>query len=87
MTQGTRRDHGALVGWKGQNFGDNLVLQVQSLTRSPREGEDEPRHFDYVLNRNQAAQLGQYLFELSGLTPPPRRKRWLPRLRRKARQE
>ena len=74
MGEQAREDHGALVGWKAQSIGDNLVLQIQSLTRDTRDAQGEPRCFDYVLNRNQAVQLGNFLFEITGQTAPKRRR-------------
>lgn len=80
MGQESREEHGALVGWKGQNLGSNLILQVESLTRTPEAGGDERRCFRYVMNKQQAAQLGQYLFEVSGQTAPRRKRGWLSRM-------
>lgn len=80
MGEDTREDHGALVGWGAQNLGDRLVLKIQSVDKPPPHEEEDVHSFLYVMDRNQAVQLGNYLFDITGQTPPKRRRNWLDRL-------
>lgn len=70
-------DYGALVGWTSSRNGDRLMLRLQSVTRPPPHGADDVHAHSYMLDRNQAAQLANYLFEISELTPPDTRGRGL----------
>lgn len=80
MTEQLREDHGALVGWSAQNLGNKLVLRIQSISQAPASEKGEVHSFLYVLDRNQAVQLGNYLFEITGQTAPRRKRNWLDRL-------
>lgn len=65
----------ALVGWNTMQMGERLVLQLQSVTSPPpHRAEDVSTHY-YVITRNQAVQLGNYLFDMTGQTPPRKHKR------------
>jgi biofilm regulator BssS len=73
--------HGALVGWTSQNLGGRLVLRLQSVTKPAPHSQDDVHSFYFVMDENQAVQLGNYLFELTGQTAPRKRKRsWFDRL-------
>ena len=75
MEAETHVDHGALVGWKGQNLGERIVLTMQSVTTPPPHERGDVNDFLFMLDRQQAVQLGYFLFKITGETPPPKRKR------------
>jgi biofilm regulator BssS len=64
--------YGALVGWTSQRLGPRFVLQVQSVTSPPPHQESEVDSFYFVVDKNQAVQLGNCLFNLAGATRPAR---------------
>ena len=72
---------GALVGWTAMPTGERVVLNLQTVRKPPpHTGEDVERHA-LVLTSTQAVQLGNYLFSITGQTPPsPRPKGVLGRL-------
>ncbi|WP_052768918.1 hypothetical protein [Aurantiacibacter marinus] len=77
----SRDDFGALVGWTSTRSGDRLTLRLQSVRTPPPHSEADVDSRLYMLDRNQAAQLANYLFEMSGHTKPGKRGRgWLARL-------
>ncbi|MFA9200479.1 MAG: hypothetical protein ACEQR8_04715 [Cypionkella sp.] len=65
---------GALVGWTHQDLGERVMIKLQSARQHLAEG-DAPEEFHYLMTKNQAAVLGQYLFALSGRLPAPAKKR------------
>jgi hypothetical protein len=66
---------GALVGWTHQDLGERVMVKVQS-TRQHQLGDGEPvDEFHYLMTKNQAAVLGQYLYSISGRLPQPAKKR------------
>ena len=72
-----------LVGWTAQDYGTNMVLRLETATTIP-ESKDDVLESRLVLNKDQAVQLGNMLYELSGrLTPklakPSRLERMLSR--------
>lgn len=73
--------HGALVGWSHQDLGDKVLLRIETVN-SPEAAHDyTPDVLRVLLTKQQASVLGNYLFELSGQTPPrPRDRRLLKRL-------
>ena len=72
-------EHGALVGWTAQRLGERLVLRMQSVTTPPpREARDiAVRHL--MMDRQQALQLGHFLFEMFDESKPPKRLGWFRR--------
>ncbi|MXP42531.1 hypothetical protein GRI75_12860 [Altererythrobacter soli] len=61
-------NQGALVGWHHQDLGDRVLLALQTRQRA-----GDPDDFDVLrvlMTKNQAAVLGNYLFQVSGQTPP-----------------
>lgn len=81
MTLGNDDNFAVLVGWTSQDLGKRLVLRLQSVTTPPPHSEEDVHTFQLLMDKNQAVLLGNYLFELSGQTPPRKRKRsWLDRL-------
>lgn len=76
-----RETYGVLVGWSHHPIGERIDLKLQCVqsTRSLAQDEIDSHHF--VMTREQASVLANYLFRIAGATPPPRRKgrlaRWL----------
>ena len=68
--------YGILLGWKADPAGDKISLLMQSTRKVVEKGEDV-RDFRYFMTRQQAVQLGNYLFGVAGETPPVRKKRGL----------
>ena len=74
-------EFGALVGWTAERTGDRLTLRVQSVTRPPPHAVGDVRSNYFVLDRNQAVQLGNFLFDMvEQQRPVPRRRGLLARL-------
>ena len=72
-----RESYGVLVGWSHQDLNDRLDLRMQS-TRSTRRGApDEVDSHHFMMTRNQALVLANYLFTVTGQAPPRRRRRGL----------
>ena len=67
---------GMLLGWDAAPAGDRIALKMQS-TRKIVESEGDVREFRYFLSKEQAVQLGNYLYTLAGETAPTRKKRGL----------
>ncbi len=63
-------NHGALVGWSHQDLGDKLLLRIESLGSPAAAQEHVPDVLRLLLTKQQAGVLGNYLFEISGQTPP-----------------
>lgn len=81
MTLDDRDRYEALVGWTGQDTGSRLVLHLQSVTKPPPHSEEDVHIFHLLMDKNQAVQLGDYLFTLAGQTSRRKKKRsWLDRL-------
>lgn len=65
-------DTGALVGWRADDLGQRIVLHLQTMHREA--GQDRMlRERAILLDRNQAVQLANYLFEVTGETKPKKR--------------
>ena len=77
MDEGARDDFGALVGWTSTRSGDRLTLRLQSVRTPPPHEKGDIDSRLYMLDQNQAAQLANYLFEMSGQSKPSRRERGL----------
>lgn len=76
MSQETidRDNYGVLVGWTHQRIGDRFDLRLQTVqsTRELHNNEVDSHHF--VMTREQATVLANYLFRITEQTPPrPRR--------------
>lgn len=65
-----------LVGWTSTGLGDRLVLRMQGVNTPPPHKQEDVKVTEFYLSRNQAAQLGQYLFEATGQTAPRKRSRF-----------
>jgi hypothetical protein len=66
---------GALVGWTHMDLGERVMIKLQSTRKAGLPAGEPIDEFRYVMTKNQAAVLGQYLFSLSGRLPQPARKR------------
>ena len=58
-----------LVGWTAQDYGASMILRRETVTNLP-ESEDDVLVSRMVMNKDQAVQLGNMLFELCGTLPP-----------------
>lgn len=68
---------GALVGWTHQDLGDKVLLRMQSKHAADAEQSDPVDEFHYIMTKNQAAVLANYLFTISGRLPQAKRRfRW-----------
>jgi trimethylamine:corrinoid methyltransferase-like protein len=76
VTHAKQDYYGALVGWTSQSLGSRLVLHVEGVTTPPPHDEEAVDSFYFVMEKNQAVLLGNYLFRMAGATQPapPRRK-------------
>ena len=62
-----------LVGWTAQDYGASMILRLETVTNLP-ESEDDVLVSRMVMNKDQAVQLGNMLFEMSGTLPPKKGK-------------
>ena len=67
-------DFGVLLGWDSSPAGQRIMLLMQSARKTPDQ-PDDVRDFRYFLTREQAVQLGNYLYGLAGETAPKRKSR------------
>ena len=73
--------YGALVGWTSEDLGERLVLRMQSVAKPPPHSAEDVRSFHFLMDKQQAVQLGNYLFRVTGETAPQKPKRsWFVRL-------
>ena len=61
-----------LLGWKADPAGEKIALLMQSTSKLVDSSEDV-REYRYFMSKQQAVQLGNYLYELAGETAPKRR--------------
>lgn len=80
MSHGNVDSYGALVGWKAEDLHDRIVLRMQFVHKPPPHSRDDVHHSVLVIDKNQAVQLGNYLFEITGQTKPASRPSWFGRL-------
>ncbi|WP_296674683.1 hypothetical protein [Novosphingobium sp.] len=75
MAQADNESFGVLVGWAHHAVGPklDLTLQCTQSTRCNNRREVDDHHI--VMTREQAAVLANYLFRVSGQTPPKQRGR------------
>ena len=66
-------DFGILLGWDAAPAGERIALKMQS-TRKVVEKAEDVREYRYFMTKEQAVQLGNYLFTIAGETAPHRRK-------------
>ncbi|UOR15115.1 hypothetical protein [Qipengyuania aquimaris] len=70
---------GMLLGWKADPAGEKIALLMQSTSKVVDSSEDV-REYRYFMTKQQAVQLGNYLYELAGETAPKRKRGWMERL-------
>lgn len=71
---------GVLVGWRSQDLGTSMVLEIQTVERATWEHGETPLRTKVMMTNSQAAVLANYLLKMSGATPPPRKRGWMARL-------
>ena len=66
---------GALVGWDHHDAGDRILLRIESVQSSEAAKTHDPDLFRFLMTKQQAAILGQYLVRISGqpLVAPKKR--------------
>ena len=72
-----QKGYGALVGWTASQTRDRVALHLQSVSKAPPHTADDVETQIYLMDRNQAMQLANYLFELGNTTTPSKRGRGL----------
>ena len=81
MMKSGQQDYGALVGWTSTRTGDRVALHLQSVDKPPPHKQADVQTQIYLMDRNQAMQLANFLFEMGGTTIPDRSDRsWIKRL-------
>lgn len=74
-------NYGALVGWAHHDAGDRIMLRLESVQSSDAAQRHDPDLFRFLMTKQQAAILGNYLVRLSGQPPIVLKKRgWFRRL-------
>lgn len=68
---------GALVGWTSEDLGDRIVLRMDCVTKPPPHRSDDVHRTRFIISKDQAALLGNFLYEVSGQSAPRRHKRRL----------
>lgn len=76
----SHHDHAALVGWTAQRLGDRLILRMQSVTKPPPHASADVHTTHLLMDRQQAIQMANFMFEMFDETKPPRRSGWLARV-------
>ncbi|MFM5948917.1 MAG: hypothetical protein ACKOPM_06770 [Novosphingobium sp.] len=69
-----RESFGVLVGWAHHAFNDKLDLTLQCVQSSRLKDRREIDDHHIVMTPQQAAVLANYLYQISGQTPPEPRK-------------
>lgn len=75
--QTSHESFGVLIGWTHHDLNDRLDLRLQSTqsTRCGAPAEVDSHHF--MMTRNQALVLANYLFSVTGQGPPRRHRKGL----------
>lgn len=60
---------GALVGWTHHDAGDRIMLRLGSVQTSEAAKKHDPDLFRFLMTKQQAAILGNYLVGISGQSP------------------
>jgi hypothetical protein len=71
--------YGALVGWVHHEAGDRILLRLESVQTTQAAESHDPDVFRFLMTKQQAAVLGNYLMRLSGQTVAPQRPTWFQR--------
>lgn len=75
-----RESFGVLVGWAHHSFNNKVDLTLQCVQSTRRDNAREIDDHHIVMTPQQAAVLANYLYKLSGQTPPVQRKGFFRRL-------
>jgi len=70
-------DYGALVGWTTKRKDGRVMLRMQCVNKAPPHARGDVHSHFYVMDEQQAVQLGNYLFEITNQTRPSRKGRGL----------
>ena len=65
---------GVLAGWTHSEFSGRLDLRLQTVRSSRRTAPADVDSHHIIMTKNQAAVLANYLYRVSGQTPPQRRR-------------
>jgi hypothetical protein len=69
-----RETYGVLVGWSHHPIGERLDLKLQCIQSTRNLAQDEIDAHHFVMTREQATVLANYLFRIAEATPPQHRK-------------
>lgn len=72
--------YGVLVGWAHRTINNRLDLTLQCVDSTRCGDRHEPDDHHIVMTPQQAAVLANYLYKISGQTPPAARKGFFRRL-------
>ena len=75
-----QESYGVLVGWAHHAFGGKVDLTLQCIKSTRRANDAEIDDHHIVMTPSQAAVLANYLFQISGQSPPAPRRGLLRRL-------
>lgn len=75
-----QQSYGVLVGWAHHSFNNKVDLTLQCVQSTRRGNAREIDDHHIVMTPQQAAVLANYLFRISGQTPPAPRKGFFRRL-------
>ena len=70
-----------LAGWTHSEFTDRLDFNLQRYVSSRRKVPEDVDLHHIVMTKNQATVLANYLFQISGQNPPPKRRTVAPPVR------
>lgn len=77
MASQPREDYGALVGWTTSRQNGRLTLRMQCVSSPPPHRRSDVHSHFYILDEQQAVQLGNYLFEITNQSKPATKGRGL----------
>lgn len=81
MAETLNRDYAVLVGWTAEVAGERMTLRMQCVTTPPPHRSGDVHSHFYFMDRQQALQLANQLFEMTDETKPESSGRsWLTRL-------
>jgi hypothetical protein len=60
--------YGVLVGWVHHDAGERVMLRLESVQSMAAAEKHDPDVFRFLMTKQQAALLGNYLMRLSGQT-------------------
>lgn len=69
-----RETYGVLVGWSHHPIGERLDLKLQCVQSTRNLAQDEVDAHHFVMTREQATVLANYLFRIAEATPPKHRR-------------